>query len=133
MLTDSTRVLVERTVMLGGSAALAATYALAVGGPLQAGAAAFFFLLCPGLAVLTPARFALEVELALVVPVSLAVTALVSVALFFAGLWSGPLAVGVLIGGVVLSVLVGAVLAAFATRVTHPVTTPDDRVGSAPR
>jgi hypothetical protein len=106
MLTESRRVIIERMVMLGGSAALAGAYAAGIGGAVQAAVAALFFLVCPGLALLAPARFALAVELALLVPVSLAVTALVSVALFFTGFWSGPLAVGVLIGGVV----VGAVL-----------------------
>ncbi len=105
MLTESQRVMIERVLMLGGSAALAAAYAADVGGAVQAGAAALFFLVCPGLALLAPARFALAVELALLVPVSLAVTALVSVALFFSGFWSGPLAVGVLIGGVILGAL----------------------------
>ena len=121
MLTESRRVMVERTVMLGGSAALAAAYASGVGGPVQAGAAAVFFLLCPGLALLAPARFALGVELALVVPLSLALTALVSVALFFTGFWSGPLAVAVFIVGV----LVGAV---FTWR-PRPVTAVAEPVG----
>ena len=105
MLTESRRAMVERVVMLGGSAALAAAYASGVGGAGQAAAAGVFFLICPGLALLAPARFALAVELALLVPVSLAVTALVSVALFFTGFWSGPLAVGLLIGGVVIGAL----------------------------
>jgi hypothetical protein len=50
--------------------------------------AAVFFLVSPGLAVLAPARFRWEVELALLVPTSLAVTTVVSVALFFVGVWS---------------------------------------------
>ena len=103
MLTDTTRAIAERTVMLGGSAALAVAYFAGVGGAVQAGAAAFFFLLCPGLALLAPARFRLELELALVVPVSLAITALVSLALFFAGLWTSPVSVVVLILGVVVA------------------------------
>ena len=105
MLTESRRVMIERVVMVGGSAAMAGAYAADIGGAAQAAAAALFFLVCPGLALLAPARFALAVELALLVPVSLAVTALVSVALFFAGFWSGPLAVGVLIGLVVVGAL----------------------------
>ena len=108
MLTESRRVVIERVVMLGSSAALAAAYASGIGGAVQAAAAALFFLVCPGLALLAPARFALMLELALLVPVSLAVTALVSVALFFTGFWSGPLAVGVLIGGVVVGALLTA-------------------------
>jgi hypothetical protein len=105
MLTESRRMMIERAVMLGGSAAMAGAYAAGIGGAVQAAAAALFFLVCPGLALLAPARFALAVELALLVPVSLAVTALVSVALFFTGFWSGPLAVGVLIGLVVVGAL----------------------------
>ena len=104
MLTESRRLMIERVVLLGGSAALVAAYASGVGGAVQAAAAALFFLVCPGLALLAPARFALAIELALLVPVSLAITALVSVALFFTGFWSGPLAVGMLVG----LVLVGA-------------------------
>ena len=65
MLTESQRVMIERAVLLGGSAALAAAYAADVGGAVQAAAAALFFLVCPGLALLAPARFALGVELAL--------------------------------------------------------------------
>ena len=122
MLSDSQRVMVERAVMLVGSAVLAAAYASGIGGPVQAGAAALFFLLCPGLALLAPARFQLGVELALIVPVSLAVTALVSVALFFMGVWSSPLAVAVLIGGVV----VGAI----ATRTPRSAAVPADGVGT---
>jgi hypothetical protein len=55
--------------------------------------AAVFFLVSPGLAVLAPARFRWQLELAILVPTSLAMTSLVSSALFYAGVWTPMLAV----------------------------------------
>jgi hypothetical protein len=59
----------------------------------RASAAAVFFLVSPGLAVLAPARFRWELELAMLLPTSLAMTTLVSLALFYAGVWTPTLAV----------------------------------------
>jgi hypothetical protein len=64
--------------------------------PWRASAAAVFFLLAPGIGVLAPMHYRLDLELALAVPVSLAVTSLVSLPLFYLGLWSGGAAVAVL-------------------------------------
>src|SRR4029079_3296434 len=58
--------------------------------------AAVFFLESPGLAVLAPARFRWELELAVLGPSSLAVTTVVSVALFFAHARSPLSAVAIL-------------------------------------
>lgn len=67
--------------------------------------AAVFFLVSPGLAVLAPARFRWEIELAMLLPTSLAMTSLVSLALFYAGVWSPTLAVVCLSVVCVLGVL----------------------------
>jgi hypothetical protein len=61
--------------------------------PWRASVAAVFFLISPGLAVLAPARFRWELELAMLIPTSLAVTTLVSLALFYAGVWTPALSV----------------------------------------
>jgi hypothetical protein len=63
----------------------------------RATVAAVFFLLGPGLAVVAPMHLRFDLELALTVPVSLAVTSLVSLPLFYLELWSGGLAVAVLV------------------------------------
>ncbi|MEP6664966.1 MAG: hypothetical protein ABJA81_00845 [Nocardioidaceae bacterium] len=55
--------------------------------------AAVFFLVSPGLAVLSPARLRWELELAMLLPTSAAMTTLVSLALFYAGVWTPTLTV----------------------------------------
>ena len=75
----------------------------------RASAAAVFFLVSPGLAVLAPARFRWELELAMLLPTSLAMTTLVSLALFYAGVWTPTLAVVCLSAGCAVGVLSAAV------------------------
>jgi hypothetical protein len=71
-------------------------------------AAAVFFLVSPGLAVLAPARFRLELELAVLLPTSLATTSLVSLALFYGGIWTPALTVACLAGLCALGVAAAA-------------------------
>jgi hypothetical protein len=83
--------------------------------------AAVFFLVSPGLAVLAPARFRLELELAMILPTSLATTSLVSLALFYGGVWTPALTVACLAALCALGVAVAAardLRAATATSVT---------------
>jgi hypothetical protein len=68
-----------------------------------------FFIVSPGLAVLIPARFRLELELAMILPTSLAMTSLVSLALFYAGAWTPTLTVVCLAAVCAFGVLGGAV------------------------
>jgi hypothetical protein len=62
----------------------------------RAAVASVFFLVSPGLAVLAPARFRLEIELAMLLPTSLSTTTLVSLGLFYTGDWTPMLTIGCL-------------------------------------
>jgi hypothetical protein len=61
--------------------------------PWRSAVAAVFFLVSPGMAVLAPVRFRLEIELTMLFPTSLATTSLVSLGLFYGGVWTPTLAV----------------------------------------
>jgi hypothetical protein len=65
--------------------------------PWRATTAAVFFLFAPGLAVVAPMQLRIDLELALTVPVSLAMTSLASLPLFYLAVWSGGSAVAVLV------------------------------------
>ncbi len=109
VLTDKGRRQVEAALIIVPTIAL---IGVTVGGAPVAWrfpVAAVFFLVSPGLAVLAPARFRLELELAMVVPTSVATTSLLSLALFYGGVWTPALAVACLAGLCALGV---AVLAA---------------------
>lgn len=82
-------------------------WAMVVGAPVawRSPVAAVFFLVSPGLAVLAPARFRWEIELAMLVPTSLAMTSLVSLALFYAGVWTPMLSVVCLSAACAIGVL----------------------------
>ena len=85
--------------------------------------AAVFFLISPGLAVLAPARFRWELELAILLPTSLAMTSLVSLALFYAGVWT-PMLTVVCLSAVCAIGFLGAV-----TRDLRPGTVTRDNTG----
>lgn len=120
MLTGGGRQGVETAAMLLPSLAVTGTRLAEVPVAWQSAAAAVFFVVSPGMAVLAPARFRWEIELAVLVPTSLAVTSLVSLALFEARIWTPTLMV------VALSALcaVGIVGVAFRG--------PDSRTASYP-
>lgn len=65
--------------------------------PWRATTAVVFFLLAPGLGVLAPMHLRIDLELAMTVPVSLALTSLVSLPLFYLQIWSGGMAVALLV------------------------------------
>jgi len=94
---------------------------------LRSSVAAVFFLVSPGLAVLAPARFRWELELALLVPASLAVTTVVSVSLFFAGAWS-PLSAGATLTACSLAGALGLVAGGRAAE-TVPTASPSGPTG----
>jgi hypothetical protein len=91
--------------------------------PWRASAAAVFFLISPGLAVLAPARFRWELELAMLLPTSLAMTSLVSLALFYAGVWTPTLSV------IALSVVCAVGVLGAAARNLRPGTAGRDNTG----
>lgn len=102
MLRAGSRRDAELAAILLPTAALALCMAGEAPAPWRPGAAAVFFLVAPGLAVLAPLRLRLDLELALTVPVGLAVTSLLSLPLFFLRAWSGGSAVAVLVAVCVL-------------------------------
>lgn len=121
MLTDKGRRQVEAAFVVLPTTALIGV--LVGGAPVavRLAVAAVFFLVSPGLAVLAPARFRLELELAMLLPTSLATTSLVSLALFYAGVWTPPLTVACLAALCALGVAVAAardIRAATATSAT---------------
>ena len=109
MLTDAGRRGIETAFLVLPPIALGC--AMVADAPIgwRAPAAAVFFLVSPGLAVLAPARFRWELELAMLLPTSLAMTTLVSLALFYAGVWTSTLAVVCLSAGCAVGVLSAAV------------------------
>jgi hypothetical protein len=109
VLTDAGRRHIETAFLVLPPIALIC--AMVVDAPIgwRASAAAVFFLVSPGLAVLAPARFRWELELAMLLPTSLAMTTLVSLALFYAGVWTPTLAVVCLSAGCAVGVLSAAV------------------------
>jgi hypothetical protein len=86
-------------VVLFSVVALAAVVATGGGGPLRTVLAVWFVLVCPGVSLVGVLglrdRF---VEMAVVAPLSLAVVALTSIALFYGGVWSPGLEFGLLLG-----------------------------------
>lgn len=84
---------------LGSAAALAVAFAAQLGAPWQTVAALVFLAVGPGASLVPlvglPDR---GMELMLVIPVSFAVDALISAALFYPGLWSPGRELAVLLG-----------------------------------
>jgi hypothetical protein len=87
----------ELVLLVASPAALVVAMVADAPQPWRATAAAVFFLLAPGLAVVAPMQLRLDLELALTVPVSLAMTSLASLPLFYLEVWSGGSAVAVLV------------------------------------
>jgi hypothetical protein len=87
----------ELVLLVASSAALVVATVADAPQPWRATVAAVFFLLGPGLAVVAPMQLRFDLELALTVPVSLAMTSLASLPLFYLEVWSGGLAVAVLV------------------------------------
>jgi hypothetical protein len=87
----------ELVLLVASPAALVVAMVADAPQPWRATTAAVFFLLAPGLAVVAPMQLRLDLELALTVPVSLAMTSLASLPLFYLAVWSGGLAVAVLV------------------------------------
>jgi hypothetical protein len=97
MLTSPSRSAAELVLLVVSPTALVLCMVTDAPPPWRATAAAVFFLLAPGLGVLAPLNLRIDLELALTVPISLAVTSLVSMPLFYLRIWSGSLAVAVLV------------------------------------
>jgi hypothetical protein len=109
VLTDKGRRQVEAAFVVLPTTAVIGV--MVAGAPVawRSAVAVVFFLVSPGLAVLIPARFRLELELAMLLPTSLAMTSLVSLALFYAGVWTPTLTVVCLSAVCAVGVLGGAV------------------------
>ena len=109
MLTGKGRRQVEAAFVVLPTAALIGVTAGGAPVAWRIAVAAVFFLVSPGLAVLIPAQFRLEIELAMLLPASLAMTTLVSLALFYAGVWTPTLTVVCLSAVCAVGILGGAV------------------------
>jgi hypothetical protein len=108
MLTDKARRHVETALMVLPPLAV---FGVMIGdAPVawRSAVAGVFFLVSPGLAVLAPARFRLEVELAMLLPTSIATTSLVSLVLFYAGVWTPMSTLACLAGLCALGVTLSA-------------------------
>ena len=81
------------TIIAGSAAASLVVVGLGWDNPVRSLVVLWFLCTCPGLAVLHPLELPDAVTgLALVVPLSLAIDALVAIALLYAGFWSATLA-----------------------------------------
>jgi hypothetical protein len=90
----------SRSVMVLASAAvLAMVIATGVGAPWRMLFALWFVFVCPGASLVGVLRLRDRfVEIAVVAPLSLAVVALTSIALFYGGVWSPDMEFGLLLG-----------------------------------
>ena len=87
------------TIIAGSAVASLVVVGLGWDNPLRSLVVLWFLCVCPGLAVLHPLELSDAVTgLALVVPLSLAIDALVAIALIYAGLWSPTLALVIVAG-----------------------------------
>jgi hypothetical protein len=86
-------------MVLVSGAALAAAIATGAGAPWRMIFAVWFVLICPGASLVGALRLRDRfVEMAVVMPLSLAVVAFTSGALFYGGVWSPDVEFGLLLG-----------------------------------
>jgi hypothetical protein len=97
LISQSRRSTAELVVLVASPTALVLAMVTDAPQPWRATAAAVFFLLAPGVGILAPLRLRIDLELALTIPVSLAVTSLAALPLFYLGTWSGGRAVALLV------------------------------------
>jgi hypothetical protein len=105
VLTDSGRRQIEAALIVVPPIALLWVMVGNAPVPWRSTVAAVFFLVSPGMAVLAPARFRWEIELTMLFPTSLATTSLVSLGLFYGGVWTPTLTVACLCAVCVVGVL----------------------------